>query len=276
MRIFGGDSIDGMLKKLGLKENESIDHPWINKAMERAQKKVETRNFDIRKTLIKFDDVMNDQRQVIFHQRLKILKSQNIEEILEDFLIEVLNILEKPRDIYQKSNDKKSYLAAVKNIIGNTLNDEELISSTLLNKEQFNKKIKDLYFHKKKERVNMIGADENNGLEKRIFLQIIDFSWRSHLQYLEQLRQVIGLRSYGQKDPLSEFKKEAFTLFEGLLEKIKNDVIKFLFNLNIVIEKEKEQTKKQVEIPLDNKKVGRNEKCPCGSEKKYKHCCGSV
>ena len=274
MRIFGGDSIDGMLKKLGLKENESIDHPWINKAMERAQKKVETRNFDIRKTLIKFDDVMNDQRQVIFSQRLKILKSQNIEQILEDFLNEVLNNLEKIRNIYQKSNDKKSYLASVKSIIGNALNDEELTSLTLLNKEKFDKKINDLYFSKKKERVKIIGNDENNGLEKRIFLQIIDFSWRSHLQYLEQLRQVIGLRSYGQKDPLSEFKKEAFTLFESLLEKIKNDVIKFLFNLNIVIEKEK--TDQQVEIPLDNKKVGRNEKCPCGSGKKYKHCCGSV
>ena len=274
MRIFGGDSIDGMLKKLGLKENESIDHPWINKAMERAQKKVETRNFDIRKTLIKFDDVMNDQRQVIFSQRLKILKSQNIEQILEDFLNEVLNNLEKIRNIYQKSNDKKSYLASVKSIIGNALNDEELTSLILLNKEKFDKKIKDLYFSKKKERVKIIGNDENNGLEKRIFLQIIDFSWRSHLQYLEQLRQVIGLRSYGQKDPLSEFKKEAFTLFESLLEKIKNDVIKFLFNLNIVIEKEK--TDQQVEIPIDNKKVGRNEKCPCGSGKKYKHCCGSV
>ena len=110
MRIFGGDSIDGMLKKLGLKENESIDHPWINKAMERAQKKVETRNFDIRKTLIKFDDVMNDQRQVIFSQRLKILKSKNIEEILEDFLNEMTLKLNDFKDIYQKSNDKKSFI----------------------------------------------------------------------------------------------------------------------------------------------------------------------
>ena len=274
MRIFGGDSIDGMLKKLGLKENESIDHPWINKAMERAQKKVESRNFDIRKTLIKFDDVMNDQRQVIFSQRLKILKSQNIEEILEDFLGEVLDNLEKIRSVYQKSNDEKSYLASIKSITGNIINDEELIALASLNKEQFHKKIKDFYISKKKERVNIIGNEENNSLEKRIFLQIIDFSWRSHLQYLEQLRQVIGLRSYGQKDPLSEFKKEAFSLFEGLLEKIKNDVIKFLFNLNIVLENEEKE--KQAEIPLDNKKVGRNEKCPCGSEKKYKHCCGSV
>ena len=274
MRIFGGDSIDGMLKKLGLKENESIDHPWINKAMERAQKKVEARNFDIRKTLIKFDDVMNDQRQVIFSQRLKILKNNNIEEILKDFLNEILDNLEKIKIIYQKSNDEKSYLASIKNTLGNSINDEKLISITSLDKEKFYQEIKNTYLLKKQKRIELIGEKENNDLEKKIFLQIIDFTWRSHLQYLEQLRQVIGLRSYGQKDPLSEFKKEAFTLFEGLLEKIKNDVIKFLLNLNIVISDEEE--KKTSPVPLDKKKVGRNEKCPCGSGKKYKHCCGSV
>ena len=274
MRIFGGDSIDGMLKKLGLKENESIDHPWINKAMERAQKKVEARNFDIRKTLIKFDDVMNDQRQVIFSQRLKILKNNNIEEILNDFLNEILDNLEKIKIIYQKSNDEKSYLASIKNTLGNSINDEKLLSITSLDKEKFYQEIKNTYLFKKQKRIKLIGEKENNDLEKKIFLQIIDFTWRSHLQYLEQLRQVIGLRSYGQKDPLSEFKKEAFTLFEGLLEKIKNDVIKFLLNLNIVISNEEE--KKTSSVPLDKKKVGRNEKCPCGSGKKYKHCCGSV
>ena len=276
MRIFGGDSIDGMLKKLGLKENESIDHPWINKAMERAQQKVESRNFDVRKTLIKFDDVMNDQRRVIFSQRLKILKAKNIEEILQDFLDEILINLEKTKNIYQKSNDEKSYLTAVKNTTGNIINDNTLVSISSLNKEKFSEKIKSLYLTKKNERINIIGNDENNNLEKRIFLQIIDFTWRSHLQYLEQLRQVIGLRSYGQKDPLSEFKKEAFTLFEGLLEKIKNDVIKFLFNLNIVVSSEEQDKEREPKIPLSNQKVGRNEKCPCGSDKKYKHCCGSI
>ncbi len=276
MRIFGGDSIDGMLKKLGLKENESIDHPWINKAMERAQKKVEARNFDIRKTLIKFDDVMNDQRQVIFSQRLKILKNKNIEKILDDFLNEVISNLETVRNIYQKSNNKKTYLTSIKNTFGNAINDEDLISIASLNKEQFSQKIKNIYLSKKKKRIDIIGNEENNNLEKKIFLQIIDFTWRSHLQYLEQLRQVVGLRSYGQKDPLSEFKKEAFTLFEGLLEKIKNDVIKFLLNLNIVVSNEEERKEKSTEISSDNKKIGRNEKCPCGSGKKYKHCCGSV
>ena len=146
----------------------------------------------------------------------------------------------------------------------------------MLNDEDFSKKIQDLYSSKKKDRINIIGQKENENLEKRIFLQVIDFSWRSHLQYLEQLRQVIGLRSYGQKDPLSEFKKEAFVLFEGLLEKIKVDIIKFLINLNIVISSEKQNEKKQVEEINENKKIGRNEKCPCGSGKKYKHCCGSI
>jgi len=274
MRIFGADSIDGMLKKLGLKENESIDHPWINKAMERAQQKVEGRNFDIRKTLIKFDDVMNDQRQVIFSQRLKILKNKNISETLDSFLDEVVRDLIKIKNNYEKSNDKTIYLNAIKNISGNILNDNNLIELTDKTESEFTKKLKDLFQSKQKERIKLIGEIENNDIEKRIFLQVIDFSWRSHLQYLEQLRQVVGLRSYGQKDPLSEFKKESFVLFEELLEKIKIDVIKFLLNLNIVVKNQEEETKTL--SPIQNKKIGRNEKCLCGSGKKYKHCCGSI
>ena len=273
MRIFGADSIDGMLKKLGLKENESIDHPWINKAMERAQQKVEGRNFDIRKTLIKFDDVMNDQRQVIFGQRLKILKSENISETLGTFFDEVTSNLLLIKNNYEKSNNKTEYLSAIKNTTGNVLNDDKLLSLTNISDSEFVKKLKDVFESKYKKRIELIGINENSNIEKRIFLQIIDFSWRSHLQYLEQLRQVIGLRSYGQKDPLSEFKKEAFALFEGLLEKIKTDVIKFLLNLNIVIESNEEQNKI---FPItQNKKIGRNEKCLCGSGKKFKHCCSS-
>ena len=123
-----------------------------------------------------------------------------------------------------------------------------------------------------------MGENQNNSLEKKIFLQIIDFSWRSHLQYLEQLRQVIGLRQYGQKDPLSEFKKEAFVLFEGLLLKIKSDLIKFLLNLNIVIsdDEKSEKNKEVIEESKSEKKIGRNEKCPCGSGKKFKHCHGNI
>ena len=277
MRIFGGDSIDGMLKKLGLKANESIDHPWINKAMERAQKKVESRNFDIRKTLIKFDDVMNDQRQVIFSQRLKILKENNINEILKDFFDEILLNLNTVRVNFQKSGDKKIFLTETKNITGNAISDTKLLELANLNEANYKEKIKDFYSDKKNSRISILGEMENNNLEKKIFLQIIDFSWRSHLQYLEQLRQVIGLRQYGQKDPLSEFKKEAFILFEGLLLKIKNDLIKFLLNLNIIVSNEqKNENEEKIFESKSEKKVGRNEKCPCGSGKKFKHCHGNV
>ena len=277
MRIFGGNSIDGMLQKLGLKENESIDHPWINKAMERAQKKVESRNFDIRKTLIKFDDVMNDQRQVIFSQRMKILKENNINEILKDFFEEIIINLNLVRENFQKTEDAKNYLTEIKNITGNALNDNEILELGKLKEAEFNKKIQNLYLDKKNSRIKILGESQNNNLEKKIFLQIIDFSWRSHLQYLEQLRQVIGLRQYGQKDPLSEFKKEAFVLFEGLLSKIKNDLIKFLLNLNIVVSnEEKKGNEQEIKEERSEKKVGRNEKCPCGSGKKFKHCHGNV
>ena len=276
MRIFGGNSIDGMLKKLGLKENESIDHPWINKAMERAQQKVEGRNFDIRKTLIKFDDVMNDQRQVIFSQRLEVLKSSGISNILESFLDEALIVLEKIKKDYQNDNDKKSYITSIKNISGNIFNDDELLKLKTLDKNNFCQKFKDIYKLKKEQRIKLIGQFENNEIEKKVLLQILDFSWRSHLQYLEQLRQVIGLRSYGQKDPLSEFKKEAFVLFEGLLEKIKIDITKFLLNLNLVISEDKNSDKSKQPKKEQFQKVGRNEKCPCNSGKKFKHCHGSV
>tara|TARA_Y100000591_G_C21806625_1_gene685302 strand:- start:917 stop:1738 length:822 start_codon:yes stop_codon:yes gene_type:complete len=273
MRIFGGDSIDGMLKKLGLKENESIDHPWINKAMERAQKKVETRNFDIRKTLIKFDDVMNDQRQVIFSQRLNILKEDSIDKMLKDFFEEIVKNLEIYVTDYQKSKDEK-YLAQIKNFIGTALNDAQLIKLVSKEKLEFVKELRNLFEEKKTSRINILGEEQNKILEKKIFLQIIDFSWRSHLQYLEQLRQVIGLRQYGQKDPLSEFKKEAFVLFEGLLTKIKNDVIKLLFNLKIVVSSNEDKLEKNKKA--DYQKVGRNDKCPCGSGKKFKHCHGNI
>ena len=275
MRLFGGDQIDGMLKKLGLKENESIDHPWIDKAMERAQKKVEARNFDTRKTLIKFDDVMNDQRQVIFSQRLKILKSDSVSGILESFLEEIIENLDQVKKNYNISKDQKKYLSSIKNVTGNAFTSDNLLDFSKLNKDNFLDKFKKTYRSKKEERNKLIGEAQNNDVEKKIFLQIIDFAWRAHLQYLEELRQVIGLRSYGQKDPLSEFKREAFTLFESLLEKIKIDIIKFLLNLNLVI-KADEPEEKLVKQNEKSKKIGRNEKCSCGSEKKYKHCCGSI
>ena len=262
-------------EKLGLKENESVI--TLGSTKQWKTKKVETRNFDIRKTLIKFD-VMNDQRQVIFSQRLKILKDKNIEGILTDFFDEILTNLNLSRLNYQKSGDEKNYLTEMKNITGNVINDDELLKISKLDEFDFRKKIKKIFTDKKKTRVEILGETQNNSLEKKIFLQIIDFSWRSHLQYLEQLRQVIGLRQYGQKDPLSEFKKEAFILFEGLLLKLKNDLIKFLLNLNIVVSNKNKDESNEQKISKNNeeKKIGRNEKCPCGSGKKFKHCHGKI
>jgi preprotein translocase subunit SecA len=272
MRIFGAKSIDGMLKKLGLKENESIDHPWINKAIERAQQKVEARNFEIRKTLLKFDDVMNDQRQVIFGQRLKILKANKISEMIYSFLTEINNNLERTHENYKNSNDLKIFSNEVKINFGNIFNESQIETFAKMEKKELIQKVNNFFDEKRQERIKLLGEKENNEVEKRIFLQILDFLWRSHLQYLEQLRQVIGLRSYGQKDPLAEFRREAFELFENLLFKVKTETIKFLMNLKVVIEKKEEQTKN---IPIEKKKkISRNNPCTCGSGKKYKHCCG--
>ena len=165
----------------------------------KERKKVESRNFDIRKTLIKFDDVMNDQRQVIFSQRLKILKEDNINKILNDFFDEILVNLNLVRENFQKSGDEKSFLTEVKNITGNAVSDNEILDFGKLKEAEFKKKIQNLNSEKKNSRIKILGENQNNNLEKKIFLQIIDFSWRSHLQYLEQLRQVIGLRQYGQR-----------------------------------------------------------------------------
>ena len=274
MRIFGAKSIDGVLKKLGLKKNESINHPWINKAMERAQQKVESRNFEIRKTLLKFDDVMNDQRQVIFGQRIKILESNDSSELIFSFLEEINTNLKKSLDKFNKNQDLKIFSSEIKENFGNIFDSKQIEDFSKMDQKSMSEKITDSFNKKRNERMNTLGKSENAELEKRIFLQILDFLWRSHLQYLEQLRQVIGLRSYGQKDPLSEFRKEAFELFESLLIKIKAETVKFLFNVNIVVEKKKEEVETKSKVFEKRKKIPRNSPCTCGSGKKYKHCCG--
>ncbi len=273
MRIFGAESIDGMLKKLGLKENESINHPWINKAMERAQGKVESRNFEIRKTLLKFDDVMNDQRQVIFSQRLKILKTDQVLSMIDNFIGEISKNIENTLEVYKKDGDIKLFTSEVKTIFGNILQDDEIVSLTKMDKKSISEKIKDIFDKVRIDRIKILGDEQNKLVEKRIFLQMLDFLWRSHLQYLDQLRQVIGLRSYGQKDPLAEFRKESYELFENLLFKVKSDTIKFLLNLKVVVQKDEEKQERKVHVEK-KRKISRNEPCSCGSGKKYKHCCG--
>tara|TARA_B100001123_G_scaffold290586_1_gene323954 strand:- start:1148 stop:3079 length:1932 start_codon:yes stop_codon:yes gene_type:complete len=286
MRIFGSESIDTIMKKFGLKEGESIDHPWINKALERAQKRVEGRNYDIRKTLLKFDDVMNDQRKVIFEQRKEILKSENINEIIDSFLEDLIKNFSEEKIVYERENQIESFKTKIKPIMGRSFKEIDSSDILKLKDDGFKNIIRKKFDEFRGKRIKAIGELTNVKLEKRVFLQTIDFLWRSHIQYLEHLRQVVGLRGYAQKDPLQEFRREAFNLFEGLLSKIKIDFITFLNNLEIVTQDETTNKKVSQALPSSNnpkcllvmkknEKISRNEKCPA-TDKKYKHCCGAL
>ncbi len=285
MRIFGSDSMNNMLEKLGLKDGESIDHPWINKALERAQQKVEARNFDIRKTLIKFDNVLNDQRQVIFSQRKNVMNSKEIFSYSEEFLGEVtedLIRLKQKKLSNPKNNDFDNKLKA---IVGKSFEESEFQNLVKNQDKDFKENIFKKFKNSRDERVKILGEKQAQEIEKRIFLQSIDINWKSHIQYLEQLRQVIGLRSYGQRDPLVEYKKEAFDLFEELLIKLKLDFITILLNLKIVDQIEEQKTTKInpdimnnpkcLLVLKKNQKISRNERCE-STGKKFKNCCGAL
>ncbi len=279
MRLFGSETMNSMLEKLGLKDGESIDHPWINKAIERAQQKVEARNFDIRKTLIKFDNVLNDQRHVIFEQRKNVIDGKEGENYSDIFLDEVLENLNRQKILYEKSPNSKEFPNALKQTLGKSINDDEMDEILNSDLKTMQKKIKDKFISNRDERNNLLGVEQGKEIEKRILVQIIDQNWKSHIQYLEQLRQVIGLRSYGQRDPLVEYKKEAFLLFENLLGKIKSDLVTMLLNLKIIQKEEEDNSQNKVRENLKSiakSKIGRNEPCPCRSGKKYKHCCGAL
>ena len=276
MRIFGSDSMNKMLEKLGLKDGESIDHPWINKALERAQQKVEARNFDIRKTLIKFDNVLNDQRHVVFSQRKNSMNSQNIFDYSDDFLKEIIEDIIKLK-IQNLSNPKSNEFAnRLKQIVGKSFDELELNELISAKDGDLKEKIINKFSESREERIKLLGEEHAKEIEKRIFLQSIDLNWKSHIQYLEQLRQVVGLRSYGQRDPLVEYKKEAFDLFSNLLDKLKLDFVTILMNLKVVTEQQNESKKSMVDQIKSGKKIGRNEPCSCGSGKKFKHCCGAL
>jgi preprotein translocase subunit SecA len=278
MRIFGSDSMNNILQKLGLKDGESIDHPWINKALERAQQKVEARNFDIRKTLIKFDNVLNDQRQVIFSQRKDAMDSNNIFDYSDQFLNEItddLISLKAKKLINPKNNEFNNKL---KTIFGKSLDEIEYEKIISINENELKSKIFEKFRHMRDQRTQVLSINQSKEIEKRILLQSIDFNWRSHIQYLEQLRQVIGLRSYGQRDPLIEYKKEAFNLFSNLLDKLKFDHIKILMNLKVFSEPTEKINKSldKEKFKAIGKKMSRNEPCHCGSGKKFKKCCGAL
>ena len=279
MRIFGSESMNKMLEKLGLKDGESIDHPWINKALERAQQKVEARNFDIRKTLIKFDNVLNDQRHVVFSQRKSAMSSENIFDYSNEFLKEIIQDIIRLK-IQNLSNPKSNEFSnRLKQIVGKSFDENEIKELISAKDEEIKEKITNKFLESRNDRIKLLGKDHAKEIEKRIFLQSIDLNWKSHIQYLEQLRQVIGLRSYGQRDPLIEYKKEAFDLFSNLLEKLKLDFVTILMNLKVVTEQAQEKTEPKpsmVEQIKSGKKMGRNEPCSCGSGKKFKHCCGAL
>ena len=279
MRIFGSESMTNMLEKLGLKDGESIDHPWINKALERAQQKVEARNFDIRKTLIKFDNVLNDQRHVVFSQRNSAMNSDEIFSYSKDFLNEIIDNLIQLK-IKNLSNPKNNeYKNKLKILMGKILSEEKFNKLIQMKDNEFRRNIVEEFESSRSERTKILGEKQSKDIEKRILLQSIDLNWKSHIQYLEQLRQVIGLRSYGQRDPLVEYKKEAFELFSNLLNKLKFDYLTILMNLKVIVQQEqKREHNNQTEIDpkYKGKKMSRNEPCFCGSGKKYKRCCGAL
>jgi preprotein translocase subunit SecA len=276
MRIFGSESMNNILEKLGLKDGESIEHPWINKALERAQQKVESRNFDIRKTLLKFDNVLNDQRHVIFAQRNQVIKSKEIFNYSNNFLSEIIhNLIQlKNKDISGSKNSE--FNNQLKSILGKSFAENEVQNLIQEKNEEIEKKIKEKFEEKRNERIKHLSEIQAEELEKRIFLQTIDLNWKTHIQYLEQLRQVIGLRSYGQRDPLIEYKKEAFNLFENLLNKLKLDLITILINLTIEKKEKQIIEPNKIDPKYIGKKMSRNEPCFCGSKKKYKYCCGAL
>ena len=287
MRIFGSESMNNILEKLGLKDGESIDHPWINKALERAQQKVEARNFDIRKTLLKFDNVLNDQRQVIFSQRNEVIENKDSKQYSENFLSEIIDDLKLKKTKKLANAGSNEIHMQLKSLFGKSFEESEINELVNLENKAFEEKIKNKFKSSREERIKMLNEEQYNEIEKRIFLQLIDQNWKLHIQYLEQLRQVIGLRSYGQRDPLVEYKKEAFTLFENLLSKLKYDLITILFNLKL-IEKNDDQNDVQNEKSINTNtnpkcllvtnregKISRNERCEA-TGKKFKHCCGAL
>ncbi|MBD1149472.1 preprotein translocase subunit SecA [Pelagibacterales bacterium SAG-MED27] len=285
MRIFGSESMNKMLEKLGLKDGESIDHPWINKALERAQQKVEARNFDIRKTLIKFDNVLNDQRHVVFSQRKNAMNSLNIFDYSDEFLKEIIEDIIKLKIQNLSKPKSNEFSNRLKQIVGKSFTELELNELIFVKDQELKEKIISKFSESREERIKLLGEEHAKEIEKRIFLQSIDLNWKSHIQYLEQLRQVVGLRSYGQRDPLVEYKKEAFDLFSNLLEKLKLDFVTILINLKVVNESEQSSNSFKKNITSDNpkcllivkkdQKISRNDRCEA-TGKKFKNCCGGL
>ncbi len=318
MRIFGSDKLDGMLQKLGLKENEAIVHPWINKALEKAQQKVEARNFDIRKNLLKYDDVMNDQRKVIFEQRLELMQDESVDETIVDMRHDVIDELVAkhiPEQAYPEQWDIAGLDTALREVLTLDLPVKDWAKEEGIADEEVKERVKRRADEWMAGKAATYGPDVMRYVEKSILLQTLDHLWREHLVMLEHLRQVIGLRGYGQRDPLNEYKAEAFSLFEAMVSRLREAVTAQLMRVEVMQQPPEDeegelpymeahhvdpttgedemalagalqatavtagnghsaQSERNPNDPTSWGKVGRNEACPCGSGKKFKHCHG--
>ena len=284
MRIFGSEKIDSVLKSLGLKEGESIKHAWISKALERAQKKVEGRNFDIRKTLLKFDDVLNDQRKTIFEQRLELMNADNISEIANEMQYDVADeIVERycPEKSYADQWNLQDLQDEINQYFSKKIDVNLENSEGDINQQYIKDKVYTLINENTVNRKGNHSEEEVNSAERMVMLKILDDKWKDHINNLEQLRSTIGLRGYGQRDPLNEYKNEAFGLFEELINNLKIDVSKIFSRMRLREKQnqtlnENSVSEKINQSAIKTKKISRNATCPCGSGKKYKHCCGKI
>ncbi len=309
MRIFGSDRMDSMLTKLGLKEGEAIVHPWINKALERAQKKVEARNFDIRKNLLKYDDVLNDQRKVIFEQRLELMESANIAETVSDMRREVIeDLVEKhiPERAYAEQWDAVGLKERTNALLNLDLPVEDWVKEEGIGEDNIRERLTEASNAAFTEKAERFGDDIMRYVERSVVMQTLDHLWREHIVNLDHLRSVIGFRGYAQRDPLQEYKSEAFELFTSLLNNLREAVTAQLMRVELVQQAPAEPEPpmmqahhldpdtgeddfavyqaSEVVVAAENRnptdpqtwgRVGRNEACPCGSGKKYKHCHGA-
>ncbi|MGO7425030.1 preprotein translocase subunit SecA, partial [Rhizobium ruizarguesonis] len=237
MRIFGSDRMDSMLTKLGLKEGEAIVHPWINKALERAQKKVEARNFDIRKNLLKYDDVLNDQRKVVFEQRLELMESTNISETVSDMRREVIeDMVDKhiPERAYAEQWDAVGLKTGALNILNLDLPVEDWVKEEGIGEDDIRERLTEAANAAFTEKAERFGDDIMHYVERSIVMQTLDHLWREHIVNLYHLRSVIGFRGYAQRDPLQEYKSEAFELFTALLNNLREAVTAQLMRVELV------------------------------------------
>jgi preprotein translocase subunit SecA len=288
MRIFGSERISNIMLKLGMEEGQPIEHNMITKAIENAQKRVEANNFEIRKRLLEYDDVMNKQREVIYQQRRQVLEGQGLRDGIMgmiESLVEGLLMTYTPAEVHPEEWDIQGLEEALirQFSVGIPLKKEQIEE---LSHDQLQEKllavIKRAYEHKERQ----LGAPMMRHLEKIIMLQVIDSLWKDHLYAMDQLKEGIGLRGYGQKDPLIEYKREGFDMFSQMMEQISQETIRHIFRVQAVEEEERReqrrrqrvmnQIKERSHTPTQRtaKKIGRNDPCPCGSGKKYKKCCG--